>query len=137
MLFGIDYWQLLFQGLIRVGEVQYYAQIPRNEDSEGGNWSFQTIAVMKLFSPPDVELLKQSSQVLATSTLLDQLTIVDVKSIQSVVAMISRKFILPSHGEERVDCFCMVEKPGLDVSDLGVPYSLDQDDNDNEDTSLD
>lgn len=134
MFIEIDYWQLLFQGLIRVGEAQYYAQIPTGE--EGGNWSFQTVAVIKLFSPPDVELLKQSSQVLAASTLLDQLTIVDVKSIQSVVAMIPRKLVLPSHGEERVDCFCMVEKPGLDVSDLGVSYSLDQEDDDNEDTSL-
>ncbi|KAG8217046.1 hypothetical protein J3R82DRAFT_5037 [Butyriboletus roseoflavus] len=124
--------KLLFQGSICVGEVQYYAQIPT--DKEGGNWSFQTIAIIKLFSPPDVELLKQSSQVLATSTLLNQLTIVNVESIQSVVAMIPHKLALLSHGEERVDCFCMVEKSGLDVSDLGVPYSLDQEEDDNEDS---
>ncbi|KAG8218063.1 hypothetical protein J3R82DRAFT_6272 [Butyriboletus roseoflavus] len=87
------------------------------------------------YSPsPDVELLKQLSQVLATSTLLNQLTIVNVKSIQSVVAMIPCKLALLSHGEERVDCFCMVEKPGLDVSDLGVPYLLDQEEDDNEDS---
>ncbi|KIK77976.1 hypothetical protein PAXRUDRAFT_165238 [Paxillus rubicundulus Ve08.2h10] len=44
----------------------------------------------------------------------------------SVITIIPKKLLLPSGEEE--DCFCMVEKPGLDISDLGVPYSIYSDD---------
>jgi hypothetical protein len=36
--------------------------------------------------------------------------------------MIPRELTLPS-GVNGI-FFCMVEKPGLDISDLGVPYSI-------------
>lgn len=63
-----------------------------------------------------------SSQVLAVSKLLDDIFICDVKKIKSVIAMIPRELTLPSgtNGE----FFCMMEKPGLDILDLGVPYSI-------------
>ena len=46
--------------------------------------------------------------------------------------MILKKLMLP--GSAREDkYFCMVEKPGLDISDLGVPYSISTAHNDNDD----
>ncbi|KIK77486.1 hypothetical protein PAXRUDRAFT_166690, partial [Paxillus rubicundulus Ve08.2h10] len=85
------------------------------------------------FSKPNVELLQLSSQVLVRSKILDKIVICNIKTILSVVAMIPKKLLLTSGEEE--DCFCMVEKPGLDISDLGVPYSIysdnDADDDDN------
>lgn len=63
-----------------------------------------------------------SSQVLAASTLLDDILICDVKKIKSVVAMIPRELTLPSGANG--EFFCMMEKPGLDISDLGVAYRV-------------
>ncbi|KAG8220577.1 hypothetical protein J3R82DRAFT_2798 [Butyriboletus roseoflavus] len=95
------------------------------------DWSFADIAILKLYSEPDPELLWLSSQVLAASLLLDNLFICDVKSIRSVVAMIPRTLISPNGIET---CFfCMMEKPGLDISDLGVPYSVYSEAGDDED----
>ena len=45
------------------------------------------------------------------------LQVIDVKTIQSVVAMIPHQPRIP--GERRKDRFFVVEKPGLDVADLG------------------
>ena len=48
--------------------------------------------------------------------------------------MILKKLMLPGSARED-EYFCMVEKPGLDISDLGVPYSIStahDDNNDNE-----
>ena len=50
--------------------------------------------------------------------------ICNVKVIQSVVAMVPWQFALPSGLGVEGDFFCMVEKSGLDISDLGVPYSV-------------
>jgi len=47
--------------------------------------------------------------------------------------MIPKKLTLPGSVQED-EYFCMVEKPGLDISDLGVPYSIStayNDDNSN------
>ena len=59
----------------------------------------------------------------------------DIKSIQSVIAMIPQRVTLPS-GQEGL-FYCMMEKPGLDISDLEVPYVIYSDsannDNDSED----
>lgn len=47
--------------------------------------------------------------------------------------MIPHKFCMPSGVEKEL--FCMVEKPGLDISDIGIPYDLHADDAvDNEDS---
>lgn len=49
-----------------------------------------------------------------------------------MVAMIPKKLTLPDSDIE-VEHFCMVERPGLDISDLGIPYSVyTDDDNDND-----
>ncbi|KAF8833542.1 hypothetical protein BDN67DRAFT_985962 [Paxillus ammoniavirescens] len=117
--------KLTLDGNVWVREVQYFTQlaIPRQE----GGWHFSNVTILKLYSKPNAELLQLSSQVLAASKILDEIVICNVKTILSVVAMIPKQLLLPS-GEEG-DYFCMVEKPGLDISDLGVPYSIYSDDN--------
>ena len=87
-------------------------------------WTFHNVAILKPYSEPNVELFQASSQVLAASTLLDEIMICNVKAIWSVVAMVPRWFALPSGLRVEGNFFCMVEKPGLDISDLGVPYSV-------------
>ncbi|KIK80002.1 hypothetical protein PAXRUDRAFT_16026 [Paxillus rubicundulus Ve08.2h10] len=121
--------KLTLDGNVQVGEVQYFTQlaIPRQE----GGWHFSNVAILKLYSKSNAELLQLSSQVLATSKILDEIVICDVKTILSVIAMIPKQLLFPS-GEEG-DYFCMVEKPGLDISDLGVPYSIYSDDDTDDD----
>lgn len=45
--------------------------------------------------------------------------------------MIPRTLTLPNGVEARF--FCMMEKPGVDISDLGVPYSVYSEGGDDED----
>lgn len=109
---------------VRVGEVQYFTRlaIQSTLNDPEGDWTFANVAILKLYSDPDVEVLRLSSQVLTVSCLLDDLFVCDVKKIHSVVAMIPRMLTLLSGIEG--DFFCMMEKPGLDISDLEVPYSI-------------
>ena len=110
---------------VHVGEVQFFTRLAIHSasDCEGDpEWSFANIAILKHYSEPDVDLLQLSSQVLAASLLLDDICICNVKNIQSVATMISHTLTLPSGVEGNY--FCMMEKPGLDISDLGVPYSI-------------
>ncbi|KAG8219180.1 hypothetical protein J3R82DRAFT_4901 [Butyriboletus roseoflavus] len=88
-----------------------------------GEWQFRNLAILKLYSEPDRRLLELSFQVVAASKLLNKIIVTDVKNIRSVVAMIPKKLTLPGSALED-EYFCMVEKPGLDISDLGVPYSI-------------
>ncbi|KIK78528.1 hypothetical protein PAXRUDRAFT_163782, partial [Paxillus rubicundulus Ve08.2h10] len=92
---------------------------------------FCMVVVLKLYSEPDEKLLELSSQVVPASKLLNDIIVSDVKDIHSVLAMIPKTFTLPESDVEE-EYFCMVERPGLDISDLGVPYSVyaDNDDND-------
>ncbi|KIK76308.1 hypothetical protein PAXRUDRAFT_170338 [Paxillus rubicundulus Ve08.2h10] len=101
--------------------------IPRQE----GGWNVSNVTILKLYSKPNLELLQLLSQVLAASKILDEIVICDVKTILSVIAMIPKRLLFPSGEEE--DYFCMVEKPGLDISDLGVPYSIYSDDDADDD----
>lgn len=116
--------------------MQYFTQLAIQPTPESDVWSFANVAILRLYTEPDIDLLRRSSQVLAASVLLDDLFVCDVKRIRSVVAMIPRVLTLPSGTEGTF--FCMVEKPGVDISDLGVPYSVysqpgDDDDDDNND----
>ncbi|KIK91218.1 hypothetical protein PAXRUDRAFT_149990, partial [Paxillus rubicundulus Ve08.2h10] len=95
---------------------------------------FSNVTILKLYSKPNPELLQLSSQVLAGSKILDEVVICDVKTILNVVAMIPKRLLLLSGEEE--DCFCMVEKPGFDISDLGVPYSIYSDDDTDDDHNV-
>ena len=117
---------------VQVGEVQYFTRLAVQSAlhaQEG--WSFTDVAVLKLYSEPDTDLLHLSLQVLAVSLLLDDLFICNVKSIHSVVVMIPCTLTLQNG--VKAWFFCMMEKPGIDISDLGVPYSVYSEGRDDED----
>ncbi|KIK29823.1 hypothetical protein PISMIDRAFT_88326 [Pisolithus microcarpus 441] len=112
----------------RFGEVQYFARLATDVTEEGADeaWRFEDISLIRLYSPPDETLLKMSSHTLVSSKLSDEFIVTDVKSIKSVVGMIPHRLKHPSGVIE--DCFFLLEKPGLDISQLGIPYSVYQDD---------
>ena len=78
---------------------------------------------------PDKDLLSLSSHAVPSSTLLGEFQVIDIKTIKSIVAIVPHRPTLPSGVME--DRFFMVEKPGLDVSNSGIPCSLDGDNNNN------
>lgn len=77
--------------------------------------------MIQLYSPPDEPLLKISSQTVASCARLDEVHVLNVKKILSVVAMVPHTPTLPSGVTE--PRFFMMERPGFDISNLGVPYS--------------
>ena len=113
----------------RFSEVQYFTRlaVPGPDHRE-----WVGVAIIKTYSEPDQDILSQSSQVVASCKLLEEIVVVNVKRILSVIAMIPHTPTLSSGISE--ECFFTVEKPGLDLSDLGVPYpsyeEYEVDDND-------
>jgi hypothetical protein len=121
----------LLEGNICCGEVQYFTQVAIRTPDE--DWQFCTLAILKLYSEPDARLLKLSFQVVPVSKHLDVIIVIDVKDICSIVAIIPKELTLPGSAQNQV-YFCMVEKPGLDILDLGVPYSIYTADEDDDST---
>ncbi|KIJ13585.1 hypothetical protein PAXINDRAFT_80791 [Paxillus involutus ATCC 200175] len=114
---------------IRFGEVLYFTRLPV-EDA----WQFLNIAIIQLYSMPDLDLLKISSQTVPSCKLLPDVIVLPIKQITSVIAMIPHQPTLPSGVTE--PRFFMVEKPGLDMSNLGVKYEGFEDDDEGEDDDL-
>ena len=111
--------QFLNGNKVQVGEVQYLTWLAIQSTLHAQEeWSFADITMIKLYSELDVGLLHLSSQVLTVSLLLDDLLICNIKSICSVVAMIP--CILTLLNGVKAWFFCMMEKPGVDISDLRV-----------------
>ncbi|KAG1745052.1 uncharacterized protein EDB91DRAFT_1246564 [Suillus paluster] len=133
--------KLSINGQTRFAEVLYYMRLAvadpdaDDPDDEAG-YHFINIAVIQMYSPPDDQLLWLSSQTVISCTLLDEVSIVNVKKIISVIAMIPHKPRLPSGITE--DRFFMLEKPGLDIANFGIPYyeNLADDAEDDEDVNL-
>ena len=75
----------------------------------------KTLAMVSLYSSPHMGLLKQSYYTVLSCTHLDNVTVVDVKSIVSVVAMVPHR----PFPEDPIERVFVVEKPGLDVAWLG------------------
>ncbi|KIJ09554.1 hypothetical protein PAXINDRAFT_17364 [Paxillus involutus ATCC 200175] len=117
-------------GRIRFTEVQYFTRLAIGED----HLRFINVAVLQLYSMPDEELLRLSMQTYATCTLLDELLVIDVKQIIGVIAMVPQTTRLP--GGEIKDRFFLVERLGLELSDLGVAYSVYQDIEEDRDNML-
>ncbi|KAG1905035.1 uncharacterized protein F5891DRAFT_922696, partial [Suillus fuscotomentosus] len=110
--------KLLINRQIRFAEVLYYTRLavaePDTDDvDDNASYHFIDIAVVQMYSPPDDPLLRLSSQTVVSCTLLDEVSVVNVKEIMSVVAMIPHEPRLPSGITE--DRFFMLEKPGLDI----------------------
>ena len=77
-----------------------------------------------IYSLLDDLLLKFSSHTLTSSNFSAEFVVMCVKSIKSVVGMIPHCLTHPAGAVE--DCFFFMEKPGLDISQLGIPYSMYQ-----------
>jgi len=77
----------------------------------------KAVAVVSVYSPPHAGLLKLSHNTLWSSTYHGDaaLTVVDVKKILAVVAMVPHQPL----GADSVGRFFVVEKPGLDVAHMG------------------
>jgi hypothetical protein len=109
----------------RFAEVLYYTRLavaePDADDADDdAGYHFIDIAVVQMYSPPDEQLLRLSSHTVVSCALLDEVSVVNVKTIMSVVAMIPHEPRLPSGITE--DRFFMLEKPGLDIANFGIPY---------------
>ncbi|KAG1823285.1 hypothetical protein EV424DRAFT_1321265 [Suillus variegatus] len=102
------------------GEVQFYFQIHIND-------TIKTLALVSLYSPPNYQLLEESYHTLYSCTYQgnEALKLVDVSTIQSVIAMVPHK--LPGSLEL---CFFLVEKPGLDVAQIAGHVDEDNEDRD-------
>ncbi|KIO06840.1 hypothetical protein M404DRAFT_138489, partial [Pisolithus tinctorius Marx 270] len=120
--------KFLSDGETQCGEVQYFTRLANVGD--GGSWEYIDVAIIRNYSTPDEDLLRLSNQVVLASTLLDLLSVIRIKQIAGVVAMIPRRMVLPSGVEQ--DVYCMMERPGFDVSTWGVQYSVYGDGDDDE-----
>ena len=75
-----------------------------------------------MYSTPDAELLRLSHHVVLVSQLTDTISVIPVKQITGVIAMIPQQMVLPSGVEQEV--YCLMERPGYDISDWGVLYNV-------------
>ncbi|KAG1761276.1 hypothetical protein EDD22DRAFT_780076 [Suillus occidentalis] len=100
--------KFMHNGEIHFGEVLYFFQCEVHQDEES------TLALISTYSAPDPALLEASHHTVVSCSHLGDasLQVIDVKSIHAVVAMVPHNV----NNEER---FFVVEKPGLDVADLG------------------
>lgn len=101
-----------------MAEVQYYFRLTVNDVKH-------SLAMVSLYSPPDLELWKESHNTIWSCRYQGQanIRVVEVKSVMSVIAMVP--FPVTGAGGVRAmenlrttGRFFMVEKPGLDVAPL-------------------
>ncbi|KIK31516.1 hypothetical protein CY34DRAFT_19845, partial [Suillus luteus UH-Slu-Lm8-n1] len=132
-------------GVDRFAEVIYFAQLavrnPNNQrhdffesdDEDEPRWRFASVAIVSMYSLPHNELLTISHNTLWSCTHHgnDGLSMVDVKSIKSVVSMAPHRPKLPSGAEE--DRFFVIEKPGLDNASVGVTNEDEDEEEDSDD----
>lgn len=103
-----------------------------SDDEDEPRWRFASVAIVSVYSLPHDELLTISHNTLWSCTHHgnDALSVVDVKSIKSVVSMAPHRPKLPSGAEE--DHFFVIEKPGLDIASVGVTNEDEEEDSDDE-----
>ena len=100
--------------------MQYFTQLTIADEDE--NTEFADVALVQMYSAPNPELLQCSNHVVLASLLMDMISVICVKKITGVIAMIPWRMALPSGMEQEV--YCMMEHPGYDISNWGVPYSV-------------
>ena len=106
----------------RFGEVYFFYRI----SIEGDRW--RPVALISLYSAPDHDLLKISSDTLLVCRYHgdDTLILVEAQAIKSVVAMVP--FMEKPEGSElrrHNGRFFVVEKPGLSLAELGMEEGLE------------
>lgn len=85
---------------------------------------FKNITIVSLYLPPNEDFLTQSHGALVSCTKLrgDGLCVIDISSIQSIMAMIPY-----SHPGVFLDQYFLVEKTGMQLAHFG--FENDDDDN--------
>jgi hypothetical protein len=126
-----DMLQLKYQGSVRFGEVLYFTRLSVDAGlDDDRDWRWHNVALIQMYSHPDNDLLQLSSHTVTSCTRLEDICVIGVKEILSVVAMIPHKPILPSGVVREEGQFFMLEKPGLDLSSVGI-MNVPADDEDN------
>jgi len=100
--------------------VQYFTRLAISDADN--NAKFADVALVRMYSAPDPELLQRSNHVVLALQLTDTILVIRVKQITGVIAMIPQRMALPSGAEQEM--YCMMERPGYDISKWGVPYSI-------------
>ncbi|KIK75218.1 hypothetical protein PAXRUDRAFT_173445, partial [Paxillus rubicundulus Ve08.2h10] len=124
-------WKPQEQINIRFMEVLYYTRLAVEGDMADAdpdqNWHFVDIALIHL----DPQLLAMSEQTVASCLLLNEIQVIDIKAIISVVGMIPHTPRLPSGVME--DQFFLLERPRLDLTHFAVPRAAhtDEDEDNN------
>ncbi|KIK19063.1 hypothetical protein PISMIDRAFT_13954 [Pisolithus microcarpus 441] len=121
--------KFLCNGETCCGEVRYFTRLVTAAADD--NWEFVDVAVIHMYSAPDEDLLRLLNHVVLASHLLNAISVIKVKQIVRVIAMIPRQMVLPRGVEG--EFYCMMERPGYDISSWGVPYGVyaDVEDDDN------
>lgn len=116
-----DMLQLKYQGEVWFGEVLYFTRLSVDAGiNDGCDWCWHNVALMQMYFHPDNDLLWLSSHTVTSCTHLEDIYIIDVKEILSIVAMIPYKPILPSGVVCEEGQLFMLEKPGLDLLSVGI-----------------
>ncbi|KAG1797247.1 hypothetical protein EV424DRAFT_1592168, partial [Suillus variegatus] len=117
--------KFLLDGEIHLAEVLYFTRLAvediNDDNEEDRTFHWQTVALVTMYSHPDRELLELSHHTVSSCRLLvEDVRIIDVKSITDVVGMVPHRPTLPSGTTE--DRYFLVEKPGLDIATFGLAY---------------
>ncbi|KAG1759915.1 hypothetical protein EDD22DRAFT_741901, partial [Suillus occidentalis] len=84
-------------GQTHFAEVLYFTRL--SIEAEPGNeeeWQFANVVLIQLYSPPDKPLLKILSQTVASCACLNEVHVLNVKKILSVITMVLHTPTLPS-----------------------------------------
>jgi hypothetical protein len=109
---SLVYFQILLDDEIRLAEVYFFIHLTH----EGHDLA---LALVSLYSTPHPKLLEVSHNTLWSCEYQgdSSLRFINVKSIQSVVAMIPHMPVI--EGQQAGERFFLVEKPGFDVAVIG------------------
>ncbi|KAI6097115.1 hypothetical protein EDD16DRAFT_1499669, partial [Pisolithus croceorrhizus] len=115
--------KFIYNGQEQVREVQYFTRLVMNstEVEDAKEAQFTDVTVIHLYTLPDEQLLQVLSNTLVVSKFSNQLVVMHGKSIMSLVRIVPHCLRHPSSTTE--DYFFLMEKPGLDISQLGIPYN--------------
>lgn len=120
--------QIILDGKDQIAEVRYFMQLivraadnfpVHNKDLDAPEqFQFDDVALITLYSDHHPYLLEQSYGVLASCTKLGEasLQVIDISTIQSVVAMIPHHPRVHGVAEER---YFLVEKMGMEITRFG------------------
>ena len=106
-------------GKISFGEALYYPRLTVNDPEAPQAFYFLNVALICLFSPPDNQLLNMSYSVVASCCATQEICVINVKDICSVVGMIPHSITLA--GSERQFWFFVLEQPGLNITHFFGP----------------